>query len=329
MIEFDSSYPYLMTSDQHLFYKFVGPNAGYHPDNSILTFLGKSERPAESGFVEAQRAAALVAENMPGPLWLWLSGGVDSEAMAQAFIAKKIPFKVAIGRYNKGLNDFDIIWAIEFCKKQNLPYEMIDLDLDHFYESGRHGHLADLYRCRSPQFTAHFEMMMQVDGTSLMPWQPPKATPQLNRYVTLGFPDDHYFSYARFLTVEKKPGAPYFFLYTPTLISSFLQTEAMRTVLRDGRLSGSEYDLKMKVYEQAGFKLQRRPEKWTGFEKVKQHFAERYQSDRSVFDRLYRYPYEMKYPFPKEALCSIPKSYFHWQETQRESSFYFPPATVQ
>lgn len=309
-IEFDQNYPFEMTQGNHLHYKFFGPYTGYHPDNSIVTFLGNLSKPVLSGFEEAQLAAREIASKFPQPLWLWLSGGVDSEAMALAFLAAKVPIRIVIARYNGGLNDYDIQWALDFCRTRDLNFELLDVDLDDFYESGRHGHIADLYRCRSPQFSLHFEMMSKFDGTNLMPWQPPRAIAGANKRITLGFPEDHYFSYARFLAAEKTPGVPFFFLYTPELIASFLRTRALKEILDSNGRAFSEYALKVRMYQEAGFKVVPRPAKWTGFEEVKKHFAERYQSDTTVFDRLYRNPYDFKYPLPQTAICGIPKLYF-------------------
>lgn len=319
-VEFGSAYPFELTKNNHLGYEFFGRHSGYHPENSLLVRFGELTASVKSGFEEAQNVAQCIVKNFTEPLTLFLSGGVDSEAMAQAFLAAGVPFHIVIARYNRGLNDFDIEWAIQFCREKNLNYELLEIDLDEFFESGRHAFLADRYRCRSPQFTVHFEMMLKTKGVALMPWQPPGVGVTAGKKIVLGFPEDHYFSYYRFFITEQKPGVPFFFLYTPELIASFLRTPTMNNILFNGKQKWLDYDLKLQIYKESGFDLRRRPDKWTGFEKVKEYFASKHNSHLGLFDELYRKPLMVKYPVSRKYFHRIPKSYFLFKEKDEEQN---------
>lgn len=58
---------------------------------------------------------------------LGLSGGIDSEFCAEIFYKLNIPFRVISLRLFDGLNNFDINYAIDYCKKRNINHTIVDL----------------------------------------------------------------------------------------------------------------------------------------------------------------------------------------------------------
>lgn len=61
---------------------------------------------------------------------LGLSGGIDSEFCAEIFYTLGIPFKAISLRLFNGLNNFDIEYAIKFCKTRNIKHQIIDLNYE-------------------------------------------------------------------------------------------------------------------------------------------------------------------------------------------------------
>ena len=59
-----------------------------------------------------------------------MSGGIDSEVTADTFYQLKIPFRVLIQRLFKGANDYDIIFAVKYCQRRNIPYTVVDLSIE-------------------------------------------------------------------------------------------------------------------------------------------------------------------------------------------------------
>src|SRR5688572_28610536 len=98
--ELEKNYPYEMTESNHLKYRFHSPSQQYSPEATLFVQFGKCHRPCASAFEEARRAAILVAKKFSQPFCLWLSGGVDSEAMARAFISAHVPFRASIIRFS-------------------------------------------------------------------------------------------------------------------------------------------------------------------------------------------------------------------------------------
>ncbi len=98
---------------------------------------------------------------------LFLSGGIDSENIANILLECKIPFTpiiVAYGHEDKVLNDYDIKYAFDFCKKHNITPILIDIPIIDFFNSGKAIHYAREYGCTSPQFAPMLEAFSKVDG---------------------------------------------------------------------------------------------------------------------------------------------------------------------
>lgn len=298
-------YPY--TQHNHLSYLFQNADGNYDPESTLLVKIGKPKRTLLSPLEEAKLAAREIAEKFPGPLWIPLSGGVDSEAVALSFRQAQVPFQVVICKFNENLNSHDIRYAIEFCEQQGLPYLLMPFDIVKFYESGLHFSLARPHRCRSPQFTVMFEMVRRLQsGTVIFPWQPPNVFFHDDGRAYLGFPEDHFLTYLRFLDNEQRPGVPFFFLYTPELIFSFLQQPTLKKILAGEKLNQSEYAIKCQTYREGGFDINSRPKKFTGFELVKKYLQQKYKATNYIYDQLYREPLQKEFPLPKRTLYFLP-----------------------
>lgn len=93
---------------------------------------------------------------------IMLSGGIDSQAMVSVFIQAGHTVKPVIIRY-PGFNDYDVMYAIKFCSKHNLEYNLIDFDAYRFIlrESVSFGRSFNL---RSPQFATHAKVCDILKG---------------------------------------------------------------------------------------------------------------------------------------------------------------------
>jgi len=63
---------------------------------------------------------------------LALSGGIDSELVAETFKRLQIPFRAISLNIFNGRNKYDILHAYYYCKKNNIPHNIISLSLDNF-----------------------------------------------------------------------------------------------------------------------------------------------------------------------------------------------------
>ena len=68
-----------------------------------------------------------------GEYVITMSGGIDSELVAETFYQLNIPFKVLIQRLFKGANDYDIMYAVKYCKEKQQNFSSHKLTTSFFF----------------------------------------------------------------------------------------------------------------------------------------------------------------------------------------------------
>lgn len=248
-------------------------------------------------FQAAVRAAHLIAEKYPEPLFIPMSGGVDSECTMLAFLETKVPITPVIMHFEDGYNDFDTQTALSFCRKHGLTPLRLTLNLDDFFRREKHLEYAEKYHCRSPQLATHLWLADQVSSPLIFSYNPPPMIylPQENIYY-FGFPPELHLCYDRYFETNNRPGVGLFFLYTADLIYSFLQLPLSKSMILNPyfnrRYSPDNYFVKTELYRTGGFKTEARDYKATGFEKYREHLNTTYNfpSSKDYFDEMYRKP---------------------------------------
>lgn len=250
-------------------------------------------RDVHSTFSEARLAARQIYQkslSINKPIQICLSGGIDSEAAAEAFLVEKIPFEAVTLRFLDGWNDYDIKPAIEFCEKHNLPQRFIDLDVKAFLESGEYLTYARKYRCNSYQVCVHLWFLGQLRGLPVLGGQQfvpvfhshdlddigrlknKKLLPQ--SYIGLG--GDRQLSYERYAQIEKRALVVNFMQYTTELAISHQDVPIYQELMVENLKTGTielTYEKKCRWYAQSGFQAKPKADKYTGFEKLKDYYA--------------------------------------------------------
>ena len=307
---------YHWTYNNHFVCGFHKEGAKLDP-NKFFSKIGSLSRPPLSLIEEAALSAQLVykfAKTRGQELVLCLSGGIDSEAMAQVFINENIPFRVSIMRFNDRLNDFDIKPALEFCKKQSIDCDIFDLNIIDFFESGKYLRYGEKYKCQSPQLAAHLFLLDYIKGFPVLPWSAPEIIYNSD-YVSYGLPGDLHCSILRYFVINERPGVPFFFLYTPELVGSFFHSPIIQKILYFGQ-RGAEvsnwYEHKCMSYIQAGFDVKPRGNAYTGFEKLKT-FYDQLDGKRYgiAFNDRFRAPLEKLNPLPANNYQILDKEFLH------------------
>lgn len=298
----------------HLRPGFIDPSGlvDFVPNGRFFLQVGKCEREPLTPFLEAATAAKQIAQGTTDPLWLCMSGGVDSECMALAFLQAQVPFRVAILRFHNDLNWYDIQQAIEFCKTREIAYRLFDLDVIQFYRTNLYLEFAKKYRCYSPQLCTHLYLLSRLEGFGILSGNIVKVGLVRSGQVVLGFPNDLYFCYDRFFQATGRAGVGLFLLYTPELIYSFFRLPRMQDLIfqrREYEGKGMSYTTKCDLYRDGGFPVLNREDKFTGFERVKKYFQEVEQSDEGIYNRMFRAPLENLFPPPRVNLFQVPQEY--------------------
>ena len=242
-----------------------------------------------------------IINNYPSPYHLMISGGVDSQAMLYAwklYGRDYIPVSVV---YNDDMNTHDLETLAIFAEREKIEVTYIDFDLLKFYET-EYDDLCKKYQCISPHFGAHLGMTQTLTGTCIFSGDClgiESAAVGNNNLCLLR-------------ASKERSIVPYFFLHTPEIAYCI---NYHRYIMQDLTVSedDTEYETKVKIWTQLGFPVIAQPQKFTGFEKIKDYYDETYghlitpkirlkyakKPSTRAYDLLLRYPYEKKYSNPE------------------------------
>tara|TARA_A100001015_G_C14962995_1_gene701738 strand:- start:182 stop:1114 length:933 start_codon:yes stop_codon:yes gene_type:complete len=104
--------------------------AGIH--RGAIVSVPEYSRRGSNLFVDMKKLVSKFHQTHKGEYVITMSGGIDSELVAETFYQLNIPFRVLIQRLFKGANDYDIMYAIKYCKQRSIPYNLIGLSFDKF-----------------------------------------------------------------------------------------------------------------------------------------------------------------------------------------------------
>ena len=302
-------------------------------ESAYFARMGKPENLAQAGsaFGEAVKSARLIgasAQALKKPVVLCLSGGIDSEAVAWAFLCSGVHFRAVIMRFKGGLNDFDIAPILAFCKRQNIKHESFEVEPQAFFESGKYLEYGKTYSCQSPQLALHLYLLDHIEGLPVLCWQAPEILYHLKE-KSFGLPGDLHSVFLRYFYQNKRPGIPFFFLYTPELYTAFYRTPILQTLIwfgEQGAKVTNFYEHKCITYIQGGFPVRPRAHPYTGFEKLRDLYDKKDgKSFGTAFDDRFRKPLEKISPLPEKHYQIVPdEARFHKAEMESLKKRFLP-----
>lgn len=232
-----------------------------------------------------------IIQTYPPPYNVFVSGGVDSQAMLWAWHSSGHKFTVCHFDYGNDLNYHDRKYLEKFIKRNRLEtafeLKIIPFDAVSFMQGPELAKLAKEYDTVSPQILTYIKMSQQVPGTVIFAGNFIDASKNASlNYTILGL--------KRFYEANPNKIVPFFFIHTPQLAYSFYKSS--RTMHIDERY----YSDKVELYNTHGFPVVAQPNKKTGFEKIKLLFDHieisakmrlRWGNQKSYrpFDYLFRY----------------------------------------
>ena len=273
-------------------------------DQLVDFTVSEFKETVKSPIQAAVEAVNDIVKNYPPPYNLFVSGGIDSQAMLYAWKTSNHPFNVYTFRYNQTYNIHDIKTLFLFCEQENIPYTIVDFDYFKFLEEEYDG-IAKKYKCSSPQISMHIKMASMFTGTNVFSGNFLLQESAVLTHAILGI-----YRYSR--TSEGKNTIPYFFLHTPELAYS-MHGFKQDNFDKINELEKLGYRRKARVYNLVGFPVIPQEQKFTGFEKFKEHYdSHTYVKDdpknrlkfgnkdsARPFDWLFRYPYEELFGEPR------------------------------
>ena len=237
--------------------------------NIVLTPLN---RPIKSFKEELILAAKSVLETFPNirPT-IMFSGGADSELVLRTYLSIGANPKVCIVRYENDYNLYDVSYAITVCSMLDVEFDIIDFNLQKFYENDAEqiSEIAQIDRPRALVYCKFLEMIehMPIIGEGDPYWV--RLDDDYSRKGNWVYRESEtfigWYKYANYLN---KPSVPQFFKWTPELVLSHTKLSWFTKLINDeyyGKLGTNS--TKLLGYREIYPDMIKRAKK-TGFEKI-------------------------------------------------------------
>jgi len=254
--------------------------------NNCYTFdLRSNDKVVASALEASHNTIKYIKENYPSPYTLYLSGGIDSQAMLYAWITSGEKFNTFSCLYNDTMNIDDIRPLKIFADIHNVKIDYYNLDLIAFLEN-EHDYYAYTYKCGSPHITTYMKMLsLTNEGTCIM-----SGNFISEKHTGL---DPNQIGLYHYGMISKQNVIPFFFLETKELAYSFTvakynkkPSNRKRCLDPISELTRS-YDLKTNTYHLNNFPVIPQKNKTTGFDKIKDYY-DKCDIPISPIDRLCR-----------------------------------------
>ena len=81
---------------------------------------------------EVVNTVKTIVSSTDKPLYVFMSGGIDSELVAHILLQNGIKFKALVLKHKNNTNGHDTIYADMFCEKNNIEQVVVDFDIKEF-----------------------------------------------------------------------------------------------------------------------------------------------------------------------------------------------------
>lgn len=208
------------------------------------------------------------------PVNLALSSGVDSQAMLDSFKRAGVPTQVHCIEFDDGLNEADLSPLKAICQRDGVNLNVHRLNLKKFYlKEKRHLHYHHLYQINIPELAVHLWLAEEVGDSLIFSGNVPPIIRRNGESMVVA-PSSSFFCYERFFESKNRFGLGHFFLYSSSLIRSFLNLPSSQKLF-SGRRPFYSYEDKVMAYQEGGFAVKRMDKKRHGLE----DFYEQYFKD--------------------------------------------------
>lgn len=225
----------------------------------------------KSFYQESLRTAEKITDERVGQILVMYSGGIDSEYVLNVFRDIGAPVTPVLIRLSSGLNYHDFRYAGEYCDRNCLEPIIVDVDFEEFLESGKMLDITKEMQTHVYHYAALAHVCSQLDGTVVIGSGEPdiRLVPETNEWDVVLYEYD--FALGRYFENHNIHGTPYFPIYTPEMMMSFLSHPRMKELAENkhpGKLSS--VSSKYIIYtDESGYDIVRRP-KYTGYEIIEQ-----------------------------------------------------------
>mgnify|MGYP003666829745 CR=1 FL=1 len=245
--------------------------------------------------IEAAKRCAETLGQFPA---LCFSGGIDSQAMLHCWAEADLEAHVIIFTFKNELNKQDSYHAKQYCNTHGIPYREIEFDIINFLVQDNVA-MTEKYGGVSPQFNTHYrfvEILTQLGYTGVcFGGQAPLRNNGIHG-INMNTTVYHWTKITNFPI----PIQGSFLSFSPELSWAItLQTQDSKINLNMDKskkyrdeFEKTRYNDKVLGYKKCGFDIIQQPQKYTGFELVKDYFEEQ-TGDGWTFEKRFRHPLVM------------------------------------
>lgn len=204
---------------------------GHGHGNEWYVDLSPASRKVKSYYEETVDAMENLYATKTGKFQVLYSGGVDSQYICEVFLRLKMDFDIVIIRLlsdtREVYNQHDILYAYQFCAKNNITPIIHDLNFDDFVKTGKMLELAESVCCCSIPIPATLHVAKQLDGYSIIAGGDPYIKYDKLNNVWLFEELEYAHSSLRYYSKNNLNGSPFILSYTPEMMLSFLLDPSM------------------------------------------------------------------------------------------------------
>jgi hypothetical protein len=201
------------------------------------TFYSKSDVLIGSFKEELQKAAKSTLDHYPGlKPCIFFSGGVDSELILRAYLDIGANPKVYIVRYENDLNIYDVSYAITICTILKVEYNLIDFNLQKFYENDAEK-IAEDAQIDRPRMLPHIKFTECADGLIIVGhsdvrWYRPHDD-YTKKATWLAQDFEHDIGCDKYNILHNRPAIYQWWKWTPGLVISYTQLKWFKQLVND------------------------------------------------------------------------------------------------
>ena len=238
----------------------------------------KTSRPVMPWRDELLNAARHIRNSTDRPLYLCLSGGIDSEVMARAFVEAGIKFEALTMRHMQYTNDHEVAYATEFCRKYNIKLHYLPIDLTEFFVNIIPDYIAKGYNGGVTTFSVYtylymIEAIYKMGGSAVIGMGEPVLR-NIEGNVFMEFILYRYNTYKFLMDNPEHTHFPWFFLQTPELLAAYFNEPLVKLLTSDPSYYEAKFPIWLQSLEKSivyhkHFPEMRRRGKGTGWERFR------------------------------------------------------------
>lgn len=260
----ENNWYYWRYGDQNPFGRQIG-------NYKFQTFFSKFEGKIGSFKDELLAAAKSSIDHATDKIVLFFSGGVDSELVLKSFLEVGYIPRIVIVRFEDDYNIYDVSYAVTLCSIYNVPYQILDFNIQKFFENEAE-RISELSQIDRPRALPYCKFMELAEGFPILgngdlsPVRPHSDYSVKADWAMRCW--EHDIGWNKFLLEINKPGIAEWHKWTPGLVVSYMKLKWFNELIND-KFHGKEGSNSTKIigYREAYPDLLFR-KKQTGFEKM-------------------------------------------------------------